>query len=469
MSNLLKRPKAQPPLKSVGRYERFHLTENPFPTEPVNKDSSDRRINGAIYEAEIRTKEYTQIETAFLKQPHSDGNHLRLGYICDASYIGRGNGKSAFLVNLAQKINKNYCLDISDNLNKCFAVYVTPEPGGRTKTFPAFLDLVFDAMLKSGIIDMSLAALRLEAACELHAHKNFIELAGGDDDALVEKSGSVDWWQKQGVDTNRLSVKIAENEHLQALPGAFPLMSGRRTFLPPFITTDNLRDYYVNVARKGRAKHDFLLSHMVHVFAAAGFNGAYLLVDDFERIPDIQSGRQRKDFAIELRSALLDGPYANARMGFYTALLVLHAGVPQLVSDAWSSSGLENRYPINPKFESGHWIAFEKLTRSHVSMLLEKYLTAYRTAGFKTNSLEPFSPGAVSLIAEVNENNAAKILQCCWNLLEKAADEDVRTEIDDAFVRERGEGQGHDLTDRRPAIEDQTTTDLLKKATEGQG
>jgi hypothetical protein len=151
MSNLLKKPKDHPTSDRAGRYERFHLSENPFPTEPVNKDSADRRINGDIYEAEIRTKEYSLIETAFLKTPQSDRNRLRLGYICDTSYIGRGNGKSAFLVNLAQTINANYCLDISDEANKCFAIYVTPEPGGRTKTFPAFLDLVFEAMLQSGI------------------------------------------------------------------------------------------------------------------------------------------------------------------------------------------------------------------------------------------------------------------------------------------------------------------------------
>lgn len=467
MSNLLKKPKAQPLPYEIGRYERFHLTENPFPTEPVNRDSSDRRINGAIYEAEIRTKEYAQIESAFLKQPQSDRNRLRLGYIRDTSYIGRGNGKSAFLVNLARIINRNYCLDISDDVNKCFAVYVTPEPGGRTKTFSAFLDLVFEAMLKAGIIDICLTAIRLEAASTLYPDKDFVSLAGGDD-VLVAKLDTAEWWQSQGVDINKLATAITENEHLQELPSDFPLMAGRRSLFQPFITTNDLRDYYVNVARKGRAKHDFVLSHMVHMFAAAGFNGAYLLVDDFERIPDFQSGRQRKDFAIELRSALLDGPYTNARMGFYTALLVLHAGVEQLVSEAWSSSGLENRYPITPKIESGHWIAFGKLTRNHVSLLLKKYLTAYRLPTFTGDELAPFSPDAISLIAEINENNAAKILQSCWNLLEKAVEEDERTVIDAAFVRERGELQGHDLTERGSMIEDPAATDLMKKATEGQ-
>ena len=91
MDKFLKRPKQKQRADQESRYQRFYLTENPFPTEPVNKDSNDRRINGEIYEKDIRTQEYDQIEDAFLKHPQSDLNRLRLGYICDTSYIGRGN------------------------------------------------------------------------------------------------------------------------------------------------------------------------------------------------------------------------------------------------------------------------------------------------------------------------------------------------------------------------------------------
>lgn len=469
MNKLLKKPKDKPLPDSIGRYERFHLVENPFPTEPVNKDSSDRRINGDIYESEIRTKEFSLVESAFLKRPQSDRNRLRLGYICDTSYIGRGNGKSAFLVNLAHRINESFCLDISGEINKCFAIYVAPEPGGRTKTFPSFLDLIFDAMLKSGIVDICLATLRLEAASALYPDKDFVSLAGGDDE-LVDKLNQEQWLADQGVDLNRVAKTIAEIDFLQTVPRDFPLVSIRHTLYQYFVTSDSFRDYYVNILRKGQAKHEFLLSHMVQAFSAAGFNGAYILVDDFERIPDFQSGRQRKDFAIELRSALLDGPFVNARTGFYNVLLVLHAGVPQLIGDAWSSSGLGNRYPITPKIQSAHWVAFEKLTREHVSMLLRKYLVAYRSpeADVNNNDLTPFTPEAIGLIAEINENNAARILRTCWDLLEKAADEPDQNLIDHAFVRDKAEGQEYDGPERGEAIEDPEATDLMKKATEEQ-
>ena len=45
-----------------GRYERFNLRENPFPSEPaVNMQSEDIRINGGIFEMEIRRDELEKV------------------------------------------------------------------------------------------------------------------------------------------------------------------------------------------------------------------------------------------------------------------------------------------------------------------------------------------------------------------------------------------------------------------------
>jgi len=464
MDKLLRRPKQQLPPSREGRYQRFYLTENPFPTEPVNKDSNDRRINGEIYEGEIRTKEYGQVEDAFLKQPQSDLNRLRLGYICDTSYIGRGNGKSAFLVNLMRNINREYCLDISDEVNKCFALYVTPEPGGRTKTFTSFVELIFSSILQSEILDVCLASLRLDAASEVYPD---IDLAAGfsDEAELIACLNSETQLKQKGIEPSRITNKILENDFLQAVPSDFPLVASRQTFFKPFVTAKEFETYFRGL-KKGREWIDFVFSHMVRLFMAAGFNGAYILVDDFERIPDFQSARQRKDFAIELRSCLLDGPYVNASYGFYNMLLVLHAGVPQLISEAWSSSGLGTRYPISRKTDSKHWIAFEKLNREHISMLLKKYLFTYRVDHAECDDLAPFTTDAISLIAEIKENNAAGVLRTCWDLLENAANEPNCNTIDKDFVRGRGEGPEYERFDATPAIDDPKAIDLMRKATE---
>ena len=81
MSTLLRRPTDVNQMDSRGRFEKFNLEENPFPSDPfVNKDSTDKRVNGEIYEIEIRKPEYEKIEENFLRHPQSQpGAYVLLG------------------------------------------------------------------------------------------------------------------------------------------------------------------------------------------------------------------------------------------------------------------------------------------------------------------------------------------------------------------------------------------------------
>ena len=462
MSKLQRKPKQQQSVDLEAKYQRFDLTENPFPTSPVNKDSTDRRINGKIYEADIRTKEYEKIEKAFLKTPQTDPSHLRLGYIWDTSYIGRGNGKSAFLVNLIEKMNKEYCLDISDEFNKCFALYVAPEPGGRTKTFDSFVDLIFAAIYSSGIIASFLASMRLDAIAEVYPD---LKIDDDDEQKLIEPLKSEEWLKEKGIEPRRLIEDILKNKFLQKIPDEFPLLSYRHGLFDSFISKESFLEAYQNL-KKGREKLDFVFSHLVQMFMASDFNGAYIFVDDFERVPDFQSARQRRDFSAELRSVLLDGPYENTRYGFFNMFLVLHAGVPALISEAWSSSGLDQRYPLSPKVTSPHLIPFEKLNREHVSLLIKKYLAEYRSDSFVGDKLAPFTPGAINVIAESSEYNAATILRTCYALVEKSLADD-RNSIDEDFVRIEIEKREGVVTGEEPSLDDSNVTDLRKKAKDG--
>jgi hypothetical protein len=462
MNKLRRKPKQQQNVELEAKYQQFSLTENPFPTSPVNKDSTDRRINGKIYEGEIRSKEYEKIETAFLKTPQIDQARSRIGYLIDTSYIGRGNGKSAFLVNLVNLINKEYCLDISNELNKCFAAYVTPEPGGRTKTFDSFIDIIFMTIYSSGIISSSLATLRLDAIVDIYPN---VTIDDNDEQELIKSLDSEEWYKERGIELDKITDFIRKNEFLQKIPDTFPLFPHRQGFFHPFISAETFLSAYQNL-KKGKEKLDFVFSHLVQMFMASGFNGAYIFVDDFERIPDFQSGRQKKDFATELRSVLLDGPYESARYGFFNMFLVLHAGVPALISDAWSSSGLEQRYPLFPKTESPHLVLFEKLSREHVSLLIKKYLAEYRIDSFSGDELAPFTIEALNIIAEASEYNAAKILRTCCTLIETAL-ADNTDNIDEAFVHKKIENSEGLMQGEEPSIvDDSSATDLIQKATE---
>src|ERR1044071_7042264 len=94
---------------SESRYEKYNLRENPFPSTPiVNQEDKDIRYNGGIFEKKIRTEEWDKFLNNFIKVAQDNPNHLRLGYILDTSYVGRGNGKSTFSINLLKEINQNY-------------------------------------------------------------------------------------------------------------------------------------------------------------------------------------------------------------------------------------------------------------------------------------------------------------------------------------------------------------------------
>lgn len=464
MNSLFKKPTQQQDLNIQGRFQKFNLIENPFPSYPsVNQDSSDKRINGNVYETEIRTREYSQIEKCFLKESQINPNHLRLGYIVDTSYIGRGNGKTAFLVNLQHVINQNYCLDLTDEANKCFAIYVTPEPAGRTKTFTSFVDLLFNAILRSGIIEYCLAVLRMEAISVLYPDFSF-DNDQQDEAIIITKLNSEKWFVEQKFNMKAITEQIASNPYLQKMPAAFPLFSGRQSLIMTLVSKADFEQYYLDALRKGKERLDFVFSHFVQFLQASGFNGAYILVDDFERIPEFQSAREKKDFALELRSCLFDGMYTNARLGFYNFFLVLHAGVERLISDAWAGSGMESRSPISLRAEANHIVPFEKLSRDHAILLIRKYLNEYRINHTDATDLSPFNENAVSQIGELSEYNAAKILKRAYDLLEKAADIGGDVVVDENFVNEH-KGVQEDVQNKNiNTIETAPTIDLVKKA-----
>lgn len=429
-----RKPKAPIQPNSPSRYERYNLRENPFPASPfINPDSSDMRANGEIYEPLIRTREYEQIKQNFLSVPQADSNHLRLGYILDTSYIGRGNGKSAFIINLQRQLNQDYCLNISNGYNKCFVLTVIPETGGKTKTFDSFVELFVEAIFRSDIITDSLIALRLTALSNL-VQDFEIDSYFEDEADLRNKVNSEEWYRKIKVDYRSVDAYLAQMPELYGLPPEFPVVS-RNSLFPAPSNQQEFEDYYKSL-RRGKQQLEFLFSHLVRLFIAAGFNGAYVFVDDFERIPDFQSQRQKREFAQELRSCLFDGLYVSARTGFYVTLLVLHAGVPRLIEEAWSQSGLEQRAPMN--FKSGvprHIIRFEKLTPNDTKSLIRKYIEAYQIDPQSPIELFPFQSDALDKMAELTEFNASKILKLAYELLERAADNNV-SEIDLSFVSE---------------------------------
>lgn len=466
MSNkFTSRPAILPDKNVSARFHRFKLRDNPFPNEPfVNSRSKDSRINGDIYEASLRHDEHSKLQKAFVEPSRNDGSHLKLGYIEDASYLGRGNGKSAFILNATERINSAYCLDSSQGRNKCFSVIVNPIGGGKTKSFDSFVDLLMTSILESRIIDVAVGSLILDALDQDPAHSTLVRSIANEDQ-LIESVFSEKWYEANHIDRTMLCQHLSKNDFITEFRNDTPLaqLANRTSLFNEFVTSDLISSHYFGVLRKGQSRFELVFNELPRLFLAAGFNGGFIFVDDFERIPDFQSARQKRDFAIELRTALFDGPYVSSAYGFYTALLVLHAGVPRLINDAWQASGINSRSPMN-ETGSPHVILFGKLEPNKVESLLIRYLDEFRLSIESKGELWPFTPAAVKLMAESCDYNAGRILQTANSMLDYAIDANASTiSVEFAKVRlEANDNQDDQPTDLKTSLS--TSLDLELKA-----
>lgn len=425
-----KKPSATIDTSKPSRFEKFNLRENPFPSTPfVSQGAADARSNGSIYDMSIRESVLERIKKNFLSIPQTDQSHPRLGYIMDTSHIGRGNGKTAFILNLIDIINKSYCLDLSNSSNRCFGLYLSPKPSGVTSTFERFVDQMFDAICQTTIIDSALATIRLTALLSLISEFNVAESFNSIND-LVDKVNNKEWLGTK-VNLYDLQREINKNPYIQALPLEFPVRLDTSSIALEF---PQKSDFYTTYKRHQKFEHklQFLFSDMVNFFIAANFNGAYIFVDNYELIPDFQTARQKKDFAYNLRQCLFDGMYVNSRVGFFNMFLVLHAGVPRLIEESWGDSGLENRVPLKSVSDS-HIIRFENISKEHAVVLIKKYLNEYRIEQ-TTDELYPFDADSIQMIAEANDVNAAKILKAAHKIIELAADNGGVTSINKEFA-----------------------------------
>lgn len=436
MNKFLKKAESVLPSDALGRYETYNLSENPFPPNPfVNKDSEEKKHNGSIYEKGIRQEEYKHITENFLIPPLSEPSHLRLGFILDTSFIGRGNGKSAFLVNLHRDINKEFCLDISKGKNKCFSLYFSPEPSGRIKTFDKFVDALFDSIFSSNIIDAALASIRLSIIQSISSETldELISTAETEKE-LIDRVNDQSFYTSNKIYYQEILKKLKTVKELNDLDQDFPLFKSFSFDNSRVVTQEDFKIYY-NSLKKGNEQYKFIFSDLVYFFEAAGYNGAFILIDDFERIPDFQSATQKKDFLSQLRSVLFDGISRNSKIGFFNFIFALHAGVPRLIQEAWGLSGMEQRVPLDPKSSNKQIIKFEPMDPNHAKLLIKKYLNEFRITEEQVDSLMPFTEDAVTLIGQKAQLNASKILQLAHTILDGASIDKIDL-IDEEFVKQ---------------------------------
>ena len=142
-------------------YERFGLSQNPFPDSPVIvPDAGDPRLNGEIFQADLRQDEQEQFErllilSSYQPEPRS------IAFLMDyATRRGRGIGKTAFLNYQRRRIMTDLGDDLTDGAYVLMAAHLFPEGGGRTRKFWHFTRLIGESLVRGGCVAWAIWRLR---------------------------------------------------------------------------------------------------------------------------------------------------------------------------------------------------------------------------------------------------------------------------------------------------------------------
>ena len=432
MNKLIRKPKSESGVRTSNIFERFNLKENPFPYNPfIEPISDDAKRNGTIFSREIRKRELEQFYDTFLTIPLNE-DHDRIGYLLESSFTGRGNGKSAFLVHLAREINADYGLRTSNELNKTFAIYLKAKSGGENSKFWQVTKDILEDICNRGIIEDCLLVIRYK---------------------VLEQNGWLEKVEKELVAEEDF-VKLNDNTWLTNRID-FPIFHAKfKGKLRDFGIDDLLLKEISYRSDQASSKikimleskpdswlkkevNNILFDNLVRIFVLADFNGAYILIDEFEKIAEFQKPNERIEFAHELRQKILESSQESGLGDFFMYILTMHPGTQRLILEAWERSGINARSPLPSEdiVKQNHVILFDDIKKSDIKHLLAVYLSFYRIdeSNSAKSEIYPFTMDAINLISELVKFNAAKILKFSHLLIRKLAKSDAEI-IDQDFV-----------------------------------
>jgi len=386
--SLFRRAPAAAPL-APNAYERFGLTQNPFPDKPsVVPGSNDPRLNGSIYWADLRQQEQQTFERLLV--PAADRADVRpMAFLMDyATRRGRGIGKTAFLAYQTRRIMADLGNDISGGAYLLFAAHILPPGEGRCRKFWQFAHVLMDALNEQYVIASALWRLRAFSSCVPDSVRKEV----GDD--VASTLGNDSWLEKRGVNVDFELASVLERTLREA--GVDDEVAGplaRSGHSPELFRRDFLgrqTDY-----RWRQEGTNWVFDHLVRAFRAAEFSGGLLLVDEVEKIVVHQNTKERRMFVEDLRYFLMDGPSQSARSGFYKVLFTIHPYVQELLAPHWSAAGMDRFCALSGDLESEHTIYFEPLKAEMAVPLVKEYLDESRLSSDQRGGLEPFDGDAL--------------------------------------------------------------------------
>ncbi|MBV7330941.1 hypothetical protein KFU94_22415 [Chloroflexi bacterium TSY] len=242
-------------------FERFGLTQNPFPDKPsVTIAAPDPKQNGSIYLESLRESEqlkFDQLLIPNLERPQARSIAFLMDY---ATRRGRGIGKTAFLYHQQKRIMMDFGNKMSQGSHVLFAVYTLPKPNGAVRKFGQFCEMLLEEMSSDDNPIVSMAIWRLRAFSDF-VSDDILESVGNKPDQTI---GNNEWLQGREVD-----VFWSLNREL-------------RTLLTGADINETLVDTLVN---HGHSPHEFRRNYLDKLSSTAWrTDGAQIIFDDLVKL-----------------------------------------------------------------------------------------------------------------------------------------------------------------------------------------
>ena len=381
-------------------YERFGLTDLPFPTEPLlDPYSRDPRRNGSIY-AQSPVRDAIEKFERLLIRPGDFPNRAKIASLWAAGdrESGRGMGKSALLRFFQQRINTDWGLTQFDGQFYACAIYVAfPEQVDRRwmeqLAWAALVDVC-----QNGVLDVARAALRREMITDDRVQDVVSVNNGVDwrrllDDAILADYGI----SAADVDNNVGEQLLADGvEHGPALAlahGAF------ESHLRDLRRDGNLRPYYIPRDTRGLDyARNLFFNDIVLYLRSAGFAGGYLFVDDIENLTDKMARRHRTEFVKSFGLCTVRPGYANTEYGFFSSVLTTHQQSVQGIAQAWTDAGLSTMARLDPQAPTS--VELPLPTPDQARAIIIAHLDHYRANPDDAGGIQPFTEDGLQALID---------------------------------------------------------------------
>jgi hypothetical protein len=460
------------PEERLNPYQNLYgLKENPFPSLALFTPSmDDPRRNGTIYDVEFRSDEEKRYFELFVLPPTGD-KPKELGFIrLDPQAGGRGNGKSAFLHHLMNRVNERqwngWTTDLDNLQLSALAVHLLPEPR-KQKRFWQFVQLIFETFAEHELFKKVDADFKAAMIIKLLPEAVINKLSALPNEEILNLLYSSEKFIAL-LSENGISLQGYNEEILRFLKSIAGEDLDQR-FVQDFLTSNaDLRSLWLTWKKDGIADSAYLwrnhgagwfLNGLVPVLIIARYNRLHILLDEFEKIYIYQSTKEREEFLDSMRQNFFERNSVAVRREFLSLILTTHPSIDRYLKTVWTRVGLDNLAPLDPSRIASLSIELGASSKQKLSHLLTTYIDYFRLDSQHQGTLYPFAENALDRAMDEARYYPRGSIWYAHAILVKAASESVPAPINSAYV------ETFIASGQKPATEDEDNLFVLPQST----